>query len=75
MIPAAQSGGGQIKQGRPGKERPFTSLILLFACFLARSLASQRSFYTLFLAWFQVEGVALNLLDNVFLLHLALEAA
>ena len=72
---AAQLGGGQIEQSRPGKERPFAALILFFTCFLARPLASQRGLHTLFLAGLQVKGVALDLLDNVFLLHLALEAA
>ena len=75
-IPAAtQLGGGQIEQSRPGKERPFTALILFFTCFLARPLASQRGLHALFLAGLQVKGVALDLLDDVFLLHLALEAA
>ena len=72
---AAPSGGGQIKRGRPGRGQPFAALVLFFARFLAGSLASQRGLYTFFLAGLQVEGVALNLLDNVFLLHLALEAA
>ena len=50
-------------------------LILFFACFLASSLASERGLDALFLAGLQVKGVALDLLDNVFLLHLALEPA
>jgi len=48
-------------------------LILFFTRFLARTLASESSLYTLLLAGLQVKGVALDLLDNVFLLHLALE--
>jgi hypothetical protein len=72
---AARDGGGQIEQSRPGKERPFAALVLFFARFLASSLASKSGLDTLFLAGLQVKGVALNLLDNVFLLHLALEAA
>jgi hypothetical protein len=67
-------GGGQIEQSRPGKERPFAALILFFTRFLTSALASQRGLHTLFLARLQVKGVALDLLDNVFLLHLALEA-
>jgi hypothetical protein len=51
------------------------ALILFFARFLTSSLARESGFDTLFLAGFQVEGVAFDLLDNVFLLHLALEAA
>ena len=67
--------GGQIEQSRPGKERPFDALILFFTRFLASPLASESGFDTLLLAGLQVKGVALDLLDNVFLLHLALEAA
>jgi len=70
-----QSGGGQIEQSRPGRERPFNSSILFLARLLAGPFPSQRGLHALFLAGFQVEGVALNLLDNVFLLYLALEAA
>ena len=76
IVPAAaQLGGGQIEQSRPGKERPFAALVLFFTRFLASTLASKSGFDTLFLAGLQVEGVALDLLDNVFLLHLALETA
>ena len=76
MMPvAAQHGGGQIEQSRPGKERPFLASVLFFARFLTGALTSQRCLDTLFFAGLQVKGVALNLLDNVFLLHLALEAA
>jgi hypothetical protein len=67
--------GGRIEQGRPGKERPCAALVLFFPRFFTRTLASQRSFHTLFLAGLQVKGVTLDLLDNVFLLHLALETA
>lgn len=67
--------GVQIEQGRPGRERPFAASILFFTCFLASPLARESSLYAFLLAWLQVEGVALNLLDNVFLLYLALEAA
>jgi hypothetical protein len=48
-------------------------LILLFANLFASTLTRQCGFYALFLAGLQIEGVALNLLDNVFLLHLAFE--
>jgi hypothetical protein len=68
-------GGGQIEQSRSGTERLFIALILFFACLFSGALASQRSFHTLFFAGLQVEGVTLDLLDDVFLLHLALEAA
>jgi hypothetical protein len=72
---AARDGGGQIEQSRPGKERLFAALVLFFPRLFARALARESGLNTLFLAGLQVEGVALNLLDNVFLLHLALEAA
>ena len=72
---AARDGGGQIEQSRPGKERPFAALVLFFPRLFASTLARESGLDTLFLAGLQVEGVALNLLDNVFLLHLALEAA
>jgi hypothetical protein len=70
-----QFGGGQIKQGHPGKGRPFLALILFLACLFAGSLPSQRCLHTLLFAGLQVKGVALYLLDNVFLLHLAFKAA
>jgi len=75
-IPAAtQCGGGQIEQSRSGTERPFIALILFFARFLSGTLARESGLDTLFFAGLQVEGVTLNLFDNVFLLHLAFEAA
>ena len=50
-------------------------LVLFFSRFFTRTLASQRGLHTLFLAGLQVKGVTLDLLDDVFLLHLALETA
>jgi hypothetical protein len=50
-------------------------LVLFLADLLTITLASQRFFHALFLAWLQVEGVAFNFLDDVFGLHLAFEAA
>jgi hypothetical protein len=47
---------------------------LFFTCFLAATLSRQRFFHALFFARLQVKGVTLDLLDDVFLLHLALEA-
>src|SRR5262249_34731454 len=61
--------------GHPGKGAAHQSLILFFPCFLTTSLARQRFLYAPFLARLQVEGVTLNLLDNVFLLHFTLETA
>jgi hypothetical protein len=74
-LAATQYGGGQIEQSRAGTERPFIALILFLARFLSGALARERGLDTLLFAGLQVEGVTLNLLDNVFLLYLALEAA
>jgi hypothetical protein len=49
-------------------------LVLFFACFFATAFASKRFFDALLLAWLQVKGVTLDLLDNVFLLHFTLKA-
>jgi hypothetical protein len=46
---------------------------LLFTNLFASTLTGESGFDSLFLAGLQVEGVALYLLDNVFLLHLAFE--
>lgn len=51
-----------------------TFSFLFFALFLAAALARQRLLHPLFLAGFQVEGVTLHFLDDVFLLHFPLEA-
>jgi hypothetical protein len=51
------------------------SSILLFANLLTSALPSQSGLYAFFLAGLQVKGVALYFFNNVFLLHLALEAA
>jgi hypothetical protein len=86
IIPdATPPGGDQREQDRPGKgatlscPNPYSfSLalsVLLFANLFASALASERSFHALFLTGFQVKGVALNFLDDVFLLHFALETA
>ena len=72
---AAQLGGGQIEQSRPGKERLSPALILFFACLFSGALTSQRSLHTLLFAGLQVKGVTLDLLNDVFLLHLAFKAA
>jgi len=69
-----------LSRAAPGRSGPFlrlilTSLVLLFTRFLASTFSSESGLHTLFLAGLQVKGVALNLLDNVFLLHLALETS
>jgi hypothetical protein len=50
-------------------------LILLLTDLLAITLASERFFYALLFAGFQIKRVTLHFLDNVFRLHFALEAA
>jgi len=47
--------------------------ILFFTSFFTAAFACECFLDTLFLAGLQVKGVALNLLDDVFLLHLAFE--
>ena len=64
-----------MKQGRPRDGATLHASILFFTGFLTSALACERGFHALFLAGLQVKGVALNLLDDVFLLHLALEAS
>ena len=49
-------------------------LILLLTYLLAIALTCKRLFHALLLTWFQIKRVALNFLDDVFRLHLALEA-
>src|SRR5207302_4919500 len=61
--------------GHLGNWRPNGSLVLFFPCLLATAFTRQCFLYALFLARLQVEGVTLNLLDNIFLLHFALETA
>jgi hypothetical protein len=50
-------------------------LILLFPSFFPAAFARQCFLHALLLARLQIKGVALNLLDYVLLLHLALETA
>jgi hypothetical protein len=79
-----------MEQGRPGKGTTLycssltpsvlflfslVASVLFLANFLTGALASERGFYAFLLTGLQVKGVALDLLDNVFLLHFALEAA
>ena len=51
------------------------NLILFFTCFLPAALARERFLHALLLTGFQIKGVPLDLLDDVFLLHLPLEPA
>jgi hypothetical protein len=58
---------------RPEEEETHRLLIQFFTSFFPAAFARERFFDTLSFAGLQVKGVALNLLDDVFLLHLALE--
>ena len=49
-------------------------LVLLLADLLAITLACERFFHALLFTWFQIKGVTLDFLDNVFGLHFALKA-
>src|SRR5262247_2081843 len=50
-------------------------LIRFAALLLTRPLARQRLLGAAAIAWFQIEGVLLDILDDIFLLHLPLEPA
>ena len=67
--------GAKPSRGRPGKGRPFNALVLFLARLFAGALAGQCRLHALFLAGLQVKGVALDLLNDVFLLHLTLKPA
>jgi hypothetical protein len=64
-----------MEQGRPGTGDPLLLLVLLLANLFASALASERGLHAFLLTGFEVKGVALDLLNNVFLLHFALETA
>jgi hypothetical protein len=49
--------------------------IILAPEFLPIALAGKSRFDTLLLAWFQIESVLLDILDDILLLHLPLETA
>jgi hypothetical protein len=55
--------------------RPSNDLVLLFTGFLPTPLARQGFLHALLFTRLQIEGVTLNLLDDVFLLHFALKPA
>ena len=55
--------------------RSGSELVLLFTSLLAITLAGQSCLDALLLAGLQVVGVSLDLLNDIFLLHLALETA
>jgi hypothetical protein len=67
-----------VKKGRGprprGQAAQFRS-VLLFPSFFPAAFARQCFLHALFLAGLQIKGVALDLLDDVLLLHLALETA
>lgn len=82
VFPAALDGGGDLRFSGGATEagldtfgRALPGLVLLFANLLAVALAGKCFLDTLLLAWLQVEGVTLDLFDDVFGLNLTLEAA
>ena len=65
-----------MEQGRPGMGTTLTaSLVLLLANLLASAFAGECGLHAFFFTGLKVKGVALDLFDNVFLLHFALETA
>ena len=60
-------------QSPPGFVPEACSLLDVFANLFPSALSSQGLFYPALLAWFQVEGVTLYVLNNVFGLNFALE--
>ena len=64
-----------MNNGPPGEkiQRPVDLLVLLLTRLFAATLTCQSLFRALLLAWFQVKRMALHFLDDVFLLHFALE--
>ena len=50
-------------------------LVLFLTNLLTITLPGERFFYALLLAWFEIEGMTLDLFDDVFGLYFALEAA
>src|ERR1700722_3769721 len=67
--------GPDLSRAAPGGSGPFTELVLLFPRLLSRSFARQSCLNTFLFAGLQVEGVSFHFLDDVFLLHLALETS
>src|SRR5579872_5093807 len=53
----------------------FVTLVRLAALLFARSLTRERLLGATPIAWFQIEGMLLDIFDDIFLLHLPLEPA
>jgi hypothetical protein len=66
---------GPHRAGPPREGATLYCLVLFLARFLTSTFASESRLYTLFLAGLQIKGVTLDLLNDVFLLHFALETA
>jgi hypothetical protein len=64
------------KQNRPppGGDGPY-ELILLFTSLFTTPFTRQSFLHAFLLAWFEVKGMSLDFLDNVFLLYLPFKAA
>jgi hypothetical protein len=63
------------KQNRPppGGDGP-NELVLLFTSLFTTPFTRQSFLHAFLLAWFEVKGMSLDFLDNVFLLYLSLKA-
>ena len=69
-------GEGQMELGHSGGSGPSCLASVLFlARLLPCALAGESSFHALFLTRLQVEGMTFYFLDDIFLLHFALETA
>jgi hypothetical protein len=67
--------GRKMERATTWEGRPCGPLILLFPSFFSATFTCQRFLDPLLFARLQIKGVTLDLFDDVFLLHFALEAA
>jgi hypothetical protein len=68
-------GWGPDRVGSPREGATPDTLVLFLARLLAGAFACERGLHSLLFAGLQVKGVSLDLLDDVFLLHLTLKTA
>jgi hypothetical protein len=73
FVPSQNGTSGKTNGPPPNEVRPNAKLVLFLARLFAAAFAGQGLLHTLFLTRFQIEGMALDLLDDVFLLNFALE--
>ena len=75
MNPLAPGGVSWAAQPPPGGPLLTTSLLDFAALLLSRPLTGERLLCTAAIARLQIEGMLLDILDDIFLLHLAFESA